>query len=150
MDAVRVRMTFLNMPSSFGTCVRGSRRACNDDSEKGRCALSSRTMGVPVTMNVVRRRECERGSEPGKNRKRRPPSVRETCRRSRDPPKERRARERHDDLRGNAGDEQMLVDEISERRARCDALHDLLAGERARLHDGESHREHEPTVRLFI
>ena len=42
------------------------------------------------------------------------------------------------------------MDEISERRARCDALHDLLAGERARLDDRESHSEREPTVRLLI
>lgn len=108
--------------------------------------MSARTVGVAVTMNVVRCRECERGSEPG-NGKRRPPSVGETCRGSSDPPKDRRARERHDDLRGEAGDEQVLVDEIRERRPRCDALHRLLAGERARLHDRESHGEREPTVR---
>lgn len=39
------------------------------------------------------------------------------------------------------------MDETRERRARCDALHDLLAGERARLHDRESHSERHPTFR---
>ena len=42
------------------------------------------------------------------------------------------------------------MDEIRERRARRDALHDLLARERARLHDRESYGEGEPTVRLSI
>lgn len=111
--------------------------------------MSARPVCVPVTMDLIRRRKREGGNEPG-SWKRRPPSVGETCRGSRDPPKDCRARERHDDLRGEAGDEQVLVDEIRERRASCDALHDLLGGERARLHDRESHREREPTVRLLI